>query len=122
MSVSVAPRRMASPARLAIALLCALSFLVLTPQPAQAGVLTGVHHDPTGYDELYSTTPTERAPRDPMAGQAVTVRATTWPISSGQSVWITWTKNGVGQTPIGASWDYNSGNNTYWQLGMGSCQ
>lgn len=120
MSVSLAARRITPSWRVGLALVLALAFLVLTPRPAHAGVLTGVFHDPTGNDELYATTPTERAPRDPMAGQAVTLHATTWPISPGQSVWITWTKNGVGQTPIGASWDYNSGNNTYWQVPMGS--
>ena len=55
-----------------------------------------------------------------MAGQAVEVKATTWPISSGQTVWITWTKNGVNQTPVGAAYDYNSGNNTYWKANLGS--
>jgi alpha-glucosidase (family GH31 glycosyl hydrolase) len=48
------------------------------------------------------------------------VDATTWPIESGQTVWITWTKNGVAQTPIGAGYNYNSGNNTYWSANLGS--
>ncbi|WP_061288916.1 TIM-barrel domain-containing protein [Herbidospora cretacea] len=85
-----------------------------------AAALDGVHHNPTGIDDLYSTEPTERSPRDPMAGEAVTLKATTWPIEPGQTVWITWTKNGVAQTPIGAAWDYNQGNNTYWRIPMGS--
>ncbi|GAB1511346.1 TIM-barrel domain-containing protein [Actinophytocola sp. KF-1] len=93
---------------------------VVTAPVASAGVLSGVYHAPYGFDELYGTQPTERAPRDPMAGQNVVLKTTTWPVSSGQTVWITWTKNGVNQTPIGAAWDYNSGNNTYWTLNMGS--
>ena len=92
---------------------------ILTAPVASAGVLSGVYHSPYGFDELYGTQPTERAPRDPMAGQNVVLRTTTWPVSPGQTVWITWTKNGVNQTPIGAAWDYNSGNNTYWTLSMG---
>ena len=32
----------------------------------------------------------------------------------------TWTKNGVAQSPIGAAWDYNQGNNTYWRITMPS--
>ena len=93
---------------------------VVTAPVASAGVLSGVYHAPYGFDELYGTQPTERAPRDPMAGQNVVLKTTTWPVSTGQTVWITWTKNGVNQTPIGAAWDYNSGNNTYWTLNMGS--
>jgi alpha-glucosidase (family GH31 glycosyl hydrolase) len=93
---------------------------VLTAPVASAGVLNGVFHSPYGYDELYGAQPTERVPRDPMAGQGVTLKTTTWPVSPGQTVWITWTKNSVAQTPIGAAWDYNSGNNTYWTLPMGS--
>jgi alpha-glucosidase (family GH31 glycosyl hydrolase) len=93
---------------------------VVTAPVASAGVLSGVYHAPYGFDELYGTQPTERAPRDPMAGQNVVLKTTTWPVSTGQTVWITWTKNGVTQTPIGAAWDYNNGNNTYWTLSMGS--
>ena len=120
MSVRLAAPHRSLLLRIAVVLAIATPLLALVQPAAQAGVLTGVYHDPYGDDELYSTTPTERAPRDPMAGQAVTLHATTWPISSGQTVWITWTKNGVSQVPIGASWDHNSGNNSYWALSMGS--
>ncbi|MEV4166865.1 TIM-barrel domain-containing protein [Nonomuraea dietziae] len=86
---------------------------------APAYALDGVHHHPTGIDDLYSTEPTERSPRDPMAGENVQINATTWPIEPGQTVWVTWTKNGVNQTPVGAAWDHNSGNNSYWRIGLG---
>jgi hypothetical protein len=82
--------------------------------------LGGVYHNPYGTDDLYSTEPTERFPRDPMAGENVYIKATTWPIEWGQSVWVTWTKNGVGQPAVGASWQYNSGNNSYWEANLGS--
>jgi len=91
------------------------SFWPVTPALA----LGGIYHNPYGNDDLYSTEPTERIPRDPMAGETVYIKATTWPIEPGQTVWITWTKNGVTQTPIGAAWQYNSGNNSYWQINMG---
>lgn len=112
--------RLAHLPRILVGLLLAAVAVAVTPLPALAGTLDGVYHNPTGADELYATQPTERAPRDPMAGDAVTLHATTWPVSSGQSVWITWTKNGVAQTPIGASWNYNNGNNSYWSIAMGS--
>ena len=82
-------------------------------------MLQGVYHQPYAYDDLYSTQPTERMPRDPMEGDTVLINATTWPIESGQTVWITWTKNGVAQPVIGASWQYNDGNNSYWQASLG---
>ncbi len=92
----------------------------LVPQPAWAGTLSGVFHQPYGNDELYAAQPTERSPRDPMAGDAVQIKATTWPISPGQTVWVTWKKNGVDQTPVGAAFDYNSGSNTYWKTALGT--
>ncbi|WP_115726643.1 hypothetical protein [Actinomyces culturomici] len=45
--------------------------LTLASLPAHAGTLSGVFHDPYGFDEQYTTQPTERAPRDPMTGDAV---------------------------------------------------
>jgi alpha-glucosidase (family GH31 glycosyl hydrolase) len=115
--VVAVPRRIAA---LAAAIVATLVIALLSASPAQAAGLDGVWHDPYGADELYATEPTERAPRDPMAGEAVTVRASTWPIASGQTVWVTWNLNGVAQTPKGAAWDYNSGNNTYWKLDLGT--
>lgn len=96
--------------------------MMLPATPAHAGTLSGVFHDPTGFDELYATQPTERAPRDPQAGEAVWLHATTWPVSMGQSTWVTWSRNGVVQTNKGFDWDYNSGNNTYWKINLGSFQ
>ncbi|MGP4096316.1 TIM-barrel domain-containing protein [Nonomuraea sp. KM90] len=90
----------------------------LVSVPAYA--LDGIHHNPTGIDDLYSSEPTERVPRDPMAGEPVEINATTWPIEPGQTVWVTWTRNGVGQTPVGAAWDHNSGNNSYWRINLGT--
>lgn len=105
---------------LSISLMMVLVSSLLIVTPAHANTLEGVWHAPYGDDELYATQPTERSPRDPMANEDVTVRATTWPVAPGQSVWVTWSLNGVAQTPRGASWDYNSGNNTYWKIDLGS--
>ncbi len=120
--VDSAPSR--SPIRrlvmVAATVVSALFLALLSAPAAQASSLDGVWHDPYGADELYATEATERAPRDPMAGEDVTLHATTWPIAPGQSVWVTWELNGVAQTPIGAAWDYNSGNNTYWSIDLGS--
>lgn len=99
---------------LAVVMACVLAL------PAHAGTLSGIYHNPYGTDDLYSQDPCERQPHDPEVGQDVWLHATTWPISPGQSTWVTWSLNGVEQTPKGFDWDYNSGNNTYWKLNIGS--
>lgn len=96
---------------LAIALCFALS--------APALAIEGIWHNPYGIEDLYETQPTERAPRDPAAGEMVYIKSTTWPIESGQIVWLTYTKNGVKQQDIGAAWKYNQGNNSYWEVAFG---
>ena len=83
-------------------------------------MLEGVAHKPYGHDDLYSTEPTERFPRDPMAGETVNINASTWPVEAGQTVWITWTMNGMSQPAIGAEWRQNSANNvSYWSASLG---
>ncbi|HEX4813605.1 MAG TPA: TIM-barrel domain-containing protein [Nonomuraea sp.] len=90
------------------------------PAAPSAGALDGVHHNPTGIDDLYSAEPAERVPRDPMAGESVEINATTWPVGPGQTVWITWTRNGVDQAPVGAAWSRNSGNDSHWTIKLGA--
>jgi alpha-glucosidase (family GH31 glycosyl hydrolase) len=83
-------------------------------------VIQGVRHDPLGFDDLYSVGATERAPRDPMAGQAVAINAMTWPEEVSQSVWLTWTENGVAQPDVGAQWQYNNeSSESFWQAQFG---
>jgi alpha-glucosidase (family GH31 glycosyl hydrolase) len=82
-------------------------------------MLQGVAHQPYGFDDLYSTEPTERAPRDPMSGDMVLINAQTHPTEPGQTVWVTWTKNGAAQPPVGAQFQYNDASSTYWQANLG---
>ena len=82
--------------------------------------LDGVFHNSLGIDCIYFTEDTERYPNDPIAGENVYIKLLTWPQETGQSTWITWKKNNVDQTPIGGDWKYNSGNNTYWEVAIGS--
>ncbi|MFD2327840.1 TIM-barrel domain-containing protein [Cohnella sp. GCM10020058] len=104
--------------RLASALL--LGLVVLLAVPASAFAISGVYHAPYGTDDLYDVQLTERYPRDPVAGDTVYLKLTTWPIESGQATWITWTKNGATQSVINGTWQYNSGSNSYWQINMGT--
>jgi alpha-glucosidase (family GH31 glycosyl hydrolase) len=86
----------------------------------QVFALDGTWHDPYGLNDIYDIEPTERAPRDPIAGETVLIHSTTWPVESGQTAWVSYTVNGVPQTDVGANWSYNSGNNSYWEANIGS--
>lgn len=82
--------------------------------------IEGVFHNPYGIDCLYTIESTQRYPEDPVAGENVFVKITTWPIEYGQATWVTWSKNGVVQNDVGGSWKYNEGNNSYWEANLGS--
>lgn len=81
--------------------------------------LDGVWHDPYGMDDLYEIQPAERYPRDPAEGETVYIRGNTWPVEMGQSVRITYEKNGAAQPDVQAQWKYNQGNNSYWEAAVG---
>jgi len=84
-----------------------------------AFALDGIWHNPYGIDDLYDHEPTEIYPLTPIAGEMIYIKSTTWPVEAGQSVWLTYTKNGEPQPDIGAEWKYNSGNNSYWEAAIG---
>ncbi len=92
---------------------------LLTSQPAYA--LSGVYHRPYGKDDIYvsSAANTDRYPLDPYAGQIEYIKVTTWPVESGDSVVVNWSKNNDGiARQATASWQSNSGNNSYWQAAI----
>lgn len=103
-----------------------IMLLILTLSFSNVFAIEGVWHNPLGYQNFYSsnemssTEKCERFPRDPIAGDNVFIKLTTWPIEAGQATWITWTKNGVTQSNVGGSWSYNDGNNTYWEANLGN--
>ena len=99
--------------RVCIALL--LCFSLVTP----AFALDGIWHNPYGIDDLYDHEPTEIYPLTPIAGEMIYIKSTTCPIEPGQSVWLTYTKNGEPQQDVGAEWKYNDGNNSYWEAAIG---
>src|SRR5215831_12949183 len=82
-------------------------------------MLSAVTHNPTGRDDLYRPDPNERFPRDPMAGDTVYIKVMTAPVEPGQTVWLTWTRNGEVQAPVGAQFSYNRGNQSFWQAAIG---
>jgi len=82
-------------------------------------MLQAVTHQPYGHDDLYSTEPTERFPRDPMAGDTVYINASTSPVEMGQTVWVTWTKNGLSQPAVGAQWKSSQNGISLWSANLG---
>ena len=90
-------------------------------QSGVAYALDGVYHRPYGKDDIYaaSDSNTDRSPLDPYAGQIEYIKITTWPVESGDSVVVNWSKNNDGiARQASASWQFNSGNNSYWQAAI----
>lgn len=102
-----------------VSLLVGLTLILSLVAPS-AFALDGVWHEPYGNNCIYDIGETERTPRNPAEGENVIVKGTTWPIEPGQSVWATYTVNGEPRTDKGAEWKYNNGNNTYWEISLGS--
>ena len=62
-----------------------------------------------------TTDDTERYPKDPIAGEKVYIKGTTWPIEWGQSVWVGYKKNGEWQKDVGADRTILSGIHAYYE-------
>jgi len=56
--------------------------------------LQGLVHKPYGLEHPYEQEPTERFPRDPMAGEGTTLGVATWPAGAAEAVWATWRREG----------------------------
>src|SRR5690554_5899164 len=107
-------RKLNSTTKQFASLMVVLLLFLCTVVPAFA--IDGVFHDPYGLEDRYVIEVDDRYPQDPVAGEDVYIKLTTWPIEPGQAVWITWEKNGVPQSVINGSFEYNDGNNTYWEI------
>lgn len=65
---------------------------------------------------------TPDAPREPRrvsTGQRVRVGIGSWPIAAGQSVWLKWRANSSPVEAAQATWQRNSGVNSYWSVTIG---
>ena len=71
----------------------------------------------------HSTADTPRLPERPAAGERVTVRAGSWPIEPGQSLWLELRVEplcgAVTHQRIDCVWDGNHGSNSYWSADIG---
>ena len=71
----------------------------------------------------HDTVDAPRTPRRFRPGQDVEVIVGTWPISSGQSVWVTWqvvsVDGSLTEGTVAAHWQHNADVNSYWTARIG---
>ena len=79
--------------------------------------LCGLLHTPYGLEHPYEQGPAERFPRDPEAGQPVTLGVATWPTDAAEVVWAEWTTTGPdeGGTAQGR-WVEDDGERSHWRV------
>src|SRR5450759_3121311 len=53
-----------------------------------------LEHSPLGEEHPYQQEPTERTPRQPLAGQPVTLGLVTYPAAAAERVWVQWQAGG----------------------------
>ncbi len=79
--------------------------------------LQGLLHEPYGLEHPYEQAPTERFPRDPIAGQPVALGVATWPPGAAQAVWATWALDGgAGEERAEGGWVRDDEERSYWQV------
>ena len=77
----------------------------------------GLFHDPYGLEHPYEQVPTERFPRDPVAGQPVTLGVVTWPPGAAQAVWARWTVGGLDEAlEVEGHWAGDDEERSYWRV------
>ena len=71
----------------------------------------------------HETPETPPSPERPAAGQPVTVRAGTWPVEPGQSVWLELSARSrhgpTSRQRVDCTWERNQGVNSYWNATIG---
>lgn len=85
--------------------------------------LQGLFHQPYGLEHPYEQEPTERFPRNPVAGQPVALGVATWPPATAEAVWADWLVEGTddGGQSLG-TWVEDTGDRSYWRIHLPSFQ
>ena len=79
--------------------------------------LQGLLHNPYGLEHPYEQEPTERSPRDPMAGEPVMLGVATWPARTAEAVWATWQRSGLpGEGRTEGRWEQDAQGQSYWRV------
>lgn len=77
----------------------------------------GLLHDPYGLEHPYEQAPTERFPRDPIAGQPVALGVATWPPGAVEKVWADWAIEGLDEVvEVEGCWVRNDEERSYWRV------
>lgn len=79
--------------------------------------LQGLLHDPYSLEHPYEQAPAERFPRDPVAGQQVTLGVATWPSGAAEMVWVNWAIEGLGEEgKAEGRWVKDGEERSYWRV------
>ncbi|RLC67731.1 MAG: glycosyl hydrolase family 31 [Chloroflexi bacterium] len=79
--------------------------------------LQGLLHTPYGLGHPYERAPAERFPRDPIAGQPVTLGVVTWPAGAAGAVWAGWTVEGLdGEGKAEGCWVEDDEGRSHWRV------
>ncbi|MEW6232064.1 MAG: TIM-barrel domain-containing protein [Chloroflexota bacterium] len=79
--------------------------------------LQGLLHNPYGLEHPYEQAPTERFPRDPVAGQPVALGVATWPPAAAEAVWASWVLEGMDEEEqVEGQWARDDEERSYWQV------
>jgi alpha-glucosidase (family GH31 glycosyl hydrolase) len=78
---------------------------------------TRLIHTPYGREHPYEQEPTERFPRDPQAGQRVTLGVTSSPPRTLKTVWCEWRLDGeAGLHDVEGQWQQDDDASSYWHI------
>ena len=77
----------------------------------------GLCHEPYGLEHPYDQLPTERFPRDPVAGQPVVLGVATWPPGAAEVVGANWVVDGLAEAlEVKGRWVENDEERSYWRV------
>jgi len=79
--------------------------------------LQGLLHNPYGLVHPYEQQLTERFPRDPLAGELVTLGVATWPARVAEAVWATWRReSSLEEGRAEGRWERDAQGRSYWRV------
>ncbi len=83
-----------------------------------SSILHSIEHQPYGLEHPYQKTATERSPRDPQAGQAVSLGFVTQPHGAAEKAWVEWSQSGMEVQTVPAVLAQEDEHGSYWQVDL----
>lgn len=88
-----------------------------------SSILQSIKHEPYGLEHPYQKTAIERLPRDPQAGQSVSLGFATQPRDAAEHAWVKWSgKNKSDPQTVQAILKEEDENGSYWQAVLPSLE